>query len=519
MQKPKLGEQMVAQGLISEAQLEEAVTKQAGGKSHIGSILIELGHISIDDLLTVLRRVHGVPGVNLFECNVDEEVLKLVAYEEIVAKQILPISADNDTITLAMVDPSDHGTISEIQFLLGKKIKPMVVPWFMLAAAIKNFDISDSKGLHGVDLLGLVDMQDREKSPRLKALLQYVIKMGASDLLLTAGAPPAIKIANRLKRLAVPRLTPVDCRRYARELLSEETWDQFKKENDHGFSATYPDIGRFRINIYRQRGSIALAMRPIHDTIPTFEALHLPAWLTKFCLRSHGLILITGPSGHGKTTTLAAMVDVINKRRACNIVTLEDPIEFLHRHQKSNVNQREIGRDTATFAEGIRHVFRQAPDVVVVGELRDPETFEICLRAANTGHLVLTTVHADTATNIIDRAVNMFDTRQQNLIRMLLAETLLLSIAQRLVPLKDGKGRILALEKFINSTRTRNFVREGKVHQIRAQMQGGSEEFTSLDVALAKLVQKGVVGIEDALAHVEDDKFFLSLAKGSANLH
>jgi twitching motility protein PilT len=513
MQKPKLGEQLVAQGLISDSQLQEAVAKQAQGEGHIGSILIELGHISIEDLLQCLRKIHGVPGVNLFDCNVDEEVLKLVAFEEVQAKKILPIAADQETITLAMVDPTDHATISEIQFILGKKVKPMVVPSFMLEAAMKNFTISGLTHLRGLDLMGLVEMQDREKSPRLKALLQYVIKMGASDLLLTAGAPPSIKIANNLQRLAVPRLTPVDCRHYARELLSDEAWDEFRAKDDYGFSATYSDIGRFRMNVYRQRGSIALAIRPISDYIPTFEELNLPAWLTQFCLRTHGLILISGPSGHGKTTTMAAMVDVINKNRACNIVTLEDPIEFLHRHQKSNVNQREIGRDTGTFAEGIRHVFRQAPDVVVVGELRDPETFEICLRAANTGHLVLTTVHSDNATNIIDRAVNMFDTHQQNLIRMLLAETLLLSIAQRLVPKKDGTGRILALEKFISSSRTRNFVREGKVHQIRGQMQGGSEEFHSLDVSLAKLVQQGLVAQQDALIHVDDERFFTDLLR------
>ena len=280
---------------------------------------------------------------------------------------------------------------------------------------------------------------------------------------------------------------------------------------DLDFSATYPDIGRFRVALYRQRNSIAIALRPIMDDVPDLPKLNLPEWIANFALRPQGLILVSSPAGHGKTTTMSALVDIINTRRGCNIVTLEDPVEYLHRHKKSNVSQREVGRDVGSFAQGMRHVLRHTPDVIVVGEMRDKETFRIALQAANSGHLVLSTVHSDNATSIIERIVNMFEPYEQNLIRMTLAESLLLSIAQRLVTQKDGKGRIMALEFFINSHRMKGFIRDGKTHQIRTQMQTGSEDFSSIDISLARLARKGLIRVEDGLNQCEDEMFYRSL--------
>ena len=512
--KLRIGEQMVSAGLITTDQLNEAIKRQDQVGGHIGSLLIELGFISVEDLLNFLSDQHGVPGVNLYKWNIDEDVLGLVALEEITEKMILPIAADEETITLAMVNPQDFATISEIQFLLGKKVKPVVAPSFMIKAAMKSVGTSSRGGLQGESLMEMVEMEGGAKSPRLKTLLQYVVKINASDLLMTAGAAPSVKVNGTLKRLAIPSLTPGECERYARELLTDEAWAEFSQTNDYGFGATYANIGRFRITVFRQRGSISIALRPIKDQIPSFDQLNLPAWLNKFALRPQGLILVSGPAGHGKTTTLAAMVDLINNNRGCNILTLEDPVEFLCRHKKSNISQREVGRDTVSFAEGIKHVFRQAPDVIVVGEMRDKETFEIGLRAANSGHLVITTVHSDNSTSIIERIINMFEPHQQALIRMMLSDSLLLSIAQRLLPLKSGEGRILALERFINSNRVRKYIREGKSSVIRAQMQAGTDEFKSLDSALADLYNKRLITVEDALVYVEDESFFADLIGG-----
>jgi len=222
-------------------------------------------------------------------------------------------------------------------------------------------------------------------------------------------------------------------------------------------------------------------------------------------------IMIKGPTGCGKSTSLAAMIQYINENRHCHIITLEDPIEYLHKHKRSNVNQRQIGKDSDTFSEGLRHVFRQAPDVIVIGELRDKESFEIALRAADTGHLVLSTVHADNSTSIIERVINMFPPHQENLIRMKIADCLLLSFSQRLVPLKKGKGRILAHEKLINNYATKSLIRERKTHQIRSQMQAGTEEFTSIDASLAGLFNAGLITFEDGLRFSENGQFYREL--------
>ena len=334
-------------------------------------------------------------------------------------------------------------------------------------------------------------------------------------MLLTAGVPPSRKINNDIKRAAMDALTPLDCERYAKELMSEKDWEEvFIPKGDHDFAVTYPEIGRFRVNVYRQRNSVSITLRHIVEILPSVKELNLPDWIQEFALKPQGLILISGPAGHGKTTTLAAMVDIINTHRKCNIVTLEDPIEYLHKHKNSNVNQREVGLDTESFYEGLRHIFRQDPDVIVVGELRDVESFAIALQAADTGHLVLSTVHANTATSTIERIINIFPPHQQNQVRTQIADSLLLVFSQRLIPLKEGEGRILAHEKLINSHRIKNFIREGKTHQIRSQMQSGTEVFASIDVSLADLFRSGLITFEEGLIYAEDEQFYRDITKG-----
>lgn len=227
------------------------------------------------------------------------------------------------------------------------------------------------------------------------------------------------------------------------------------------------------------------------------------------------MILISGPAGHGKTTTLATLIDIINTHRRCNIISLEDPIEFLHKHKNSNVNQREIGHDTRSFYEGLKHVFRQSPDVIVVGELRDTGSFEIALHAADTGHLVFSTLNASNTTSTIERIINMFPPHQQNLIRTKLADSLLLVFSQRLIPLKKGDGRILAHEKLINSFRIKNFIREEKTHQIRSQMQSETEDYTSIDISLARLYRAGLITLEHGILFADNEQFFRELIEAT----
>ena len=515
-EKKRIGDAFVDNGLISKEQLQKALQKQTQNGGHLGSILIEMEFITIDNLLDFLSIQSGFPAVNLYNKNISKDLLGLIPKEKLHKFQVLPIASDDSTLTMAMINPHDFETVSEIGFLLGKKVKPVIVPAFMMEAVRKVLLADPAGGLSGKLIKKMVDASQQKlgKITPLIALLQYLSKSKANDLLLTAGAPPALKISNEVKRLTMPPLTPVDCEQYARDLLSEKEWAVFEDTNDCGLAVTYPQIGRFRANVFRQRNSIAIALRNLPESIPSLNDLNLPEWLKEFALRPQGLILIGGPAGHGKSTTMCALVDIINNNRRCNILTLEDPVEYLHKHKMSNIKQREVGRDTESFNEGLRNVFRQAPDVIVIGEMRDMESMAIAMRAASTGHLVLSTIHANNSTSIIETIINSFEPHRQNLIRMMLADCLLLCLSQRLLPLKDGQGRVLALEKLINSHRIRNRIREEKTHHIRSQMQAGSEDYGSLDVALATLYKKGAVKLEDAAKFAEDDLFFREMATG-----
>lgn len=511
--KDRLGEALLKSKLINKDQLQEALKRRLQIDHPLGSILIEMGFITADDLLNYLAKKFGVPAVNLFEMDISQNVLNTVPLNKIQQFKILPISVKGNILTLAMTSPHDVMTISDLEFSIGKKIKPMITPFFMMDAALTLLSSNYADGLKGVAIrkTALKEKAEPGRPPKIDQLIQYLVKSGASDMLLTAGVPPSVKIGSIINRLSISSLTPFDCENYARELLSRKDWETFLKTNDLDIAHTYSGIARCRINFYRQRGSIAITIRHLKDNIPNLKELNLPAWLREYALKTQGLILISGPAGHGKSTTLSAMVDIINSNRRCNIITLEDPVEQLHKHKKSNINQREVGRDTESFEKGLRAVFRQAPDVIVIGELRDKESFEIALRAARTGHLVLSTMNAASATAVIRIITNMFDAHQQHLIRMLLADSLLLSFGQRLVPNRDKTGVVIAIEKFINSFRVSNLIREGKMQQIRSQMETGAEEFTPIEVSLAELYKYGKIEFEDGLAQATNMKYYKSL--------
>ena len=511
--KQRLGELLVEHGLITTNQLKDALKKQAQVGGQIGSTLVEMGFITTDNLLNFLSRQLGIPAVNLFKIDIAPGMLKLMPLEKIRSMKVLPISFDENTVTLAMVNPRDMLSIRDIEFSLGKKVNPVVVPASQMEVAIENLLKHPESGLAGKSIEKEATRVEARKAPSLISLLKNLLDSGATDMLLTAGAPPSIKLSNDIKRASVGPLTPADCERYARELMSEKDWEAFEQKGDYDLAVTYPEFGRFRVNLYRQRNSISITLRHIIDILPSLEELNVPAWIKDFVLMPQGLILVSGPAGHGKTTTLAAMIDVINSNRRCNIVTLEDPIEYLHKHKKSNVNQREIGLDTKSFYEGLKHVFRQDPDVIVIGEMRDPDSFAIALQAADTGHLVIATVHASTAASTIERAINIFPSHQQSIIRTRIADNLLFVLSQRLVPLKKGDARILAYEKVINSFGVKNLIREGKTHQIKSQMMSGTEEYSSLEMSLAKLCQADLITFENGLLYSENKQFFKDLNK------
>jgi len=391
--------------------------------------------------------------------------------------------------------------------LLGHPIKTIVVPAYQLLMAIRELaerEIPQQKFK--------LEAPSNLRYPGIWELCRQLANSKASDLLLVAGACPALKEHHELVRIETPLLTPEQMEFYANELMSSQQREEFQEKRDIDFALTDHQLGRFRINIYRQRTSISIAIRHIVEDIPTFEQLNLPSWLGNYALKSHGLILFSGPNGHGTSTTMAAMIDCINANTRRNIITIEDPIEYLHQHKKSNVNQREVGIDTRSFNEGLRHIYREAPDVIMIGEMRDLESIAIALEAADSGHLVISGLHANNSVMAINRIVDVFKPEQQQQIRVQLADNLLLSFHQRLLKSTKGDKRIPAYEKLSNSHRVANLIREGKDHQIRSQLIN-AEEFVPLDVNLAQLVNERKVDKEIARHVCLDQKQFLDMLK------
>ncbi|MCI1693862.1 type IV pilus twitching motility protein PilT [Aneurinibacillus aneurinilyticus] len=327
----------------------------------------------------------------------------------------------------------------------------------------------------------------------INKLLRYAFEKRASDLHITAGSAPIFRLDGELRRLDVSPLMPPDTEVIAREVMGEELFQSFKDEGEADFSYGIPGISRFRVNAYHQRKSISLVFRVIPTEIPTLEKLNMPKILEKLCHKPQGLVLVTGPTGSGKSTTLAAMLDYINRNMRKHIITLEDPIEYLHRHKSCIVNQREIGFDTVDFATGLRASLRQDPDVILVGEMRDLETISTAITAAETGHLVFATLHTPDAPQTIDRIIDVFPGPQQPQMRIQLASVLLSVVSQRLFP-KVGGGRIAATEILVNTPAVSNLIRMEKVHQIRSIMQTGREMgMHTLEMSINELVAQGAL--------------------------
>jgi twitching motility protein PilT len=335
----------------------------------------------------------------------------------------------------------------------------------------------------------------------LSELLQKVLHSGGSDLHLSIASPPQIRIDGHLCPLDMPPLTAADTKRLAYSVLNDNQKHAFEEKWEIDFSFGIKDLCRFRGNVFTQRGAVGAVFRVIPFEIKSFEALGLAPVVEKLCDKPRGLILVTGPTGSGKSTTLAAMIDKINRNRHEHILTIEDPIEFLHSHKSCLVNQREVGSDTHSFAEALRVALREDPDVVLIGEMRDLETVESALRIAETGHLTLATLHTNSAAATINRIVDVFPPNQQPQIRAQLSMVLEGIMCQSLIPRMGGSGRAMAMEIMIPNSAIRNLIREDKVHQIYSSMQTGQEKYgmQTFNQSLAQLALTKQISQEDAL--------------------
>jgi twitching motility protein PilT len=332
--------------------------------------------------------------------------------------------------------------------------------------------------------------------------------MEGSDLHITAGTPPAVRVHGDLKRLeSYPVLEPATLQKMIYAILTQKQREKLEQNLELDASYSLPGKARFRVNVYYQREALGAAFRFIPFRIRSLEELGLPSNVGDLARQPRGFVCVTGPTGSGKSTTLAAMLDKVNSERDCHIMTIEDPIEYLHKHKRAVVNQREVGEDTHSFAEGLRHVLRQDPDVILVGEMRDLETVQTAITAAETGHLVFATLHTQDAPQTIDRIIDVFPPYQQQQIRVQLASTLMGVVTQQLLQTWDGKGRVVAAEMLIATPAVRNLIREGKVHQIYSMMQaGGRHGMRTMDAALATLVQSGQVSFDLAISRCHDPR-------------
>ncbi|HVU72676.1 MAG TPA: type IV pilus twitching motility protein PilT [Mycobacteriales bacterium] len=342
-------------------------------------------------------------------------------------------------------------------------------------------------------------------------LLIELMERGGSDLHLAAGAKPTLRINGHLQPIEErAELTPPVIQRMMYAIITQKQRERFEEEWELDFAYAVPGRARFRVNLYRQKDALGAAFRIIPFEIKPLEALGVPMTVANFAMMPRGFVLVTGPTGSGKSTTLASLVDLANRNRADHIMTVEDPIEFLHTHRRCLVNQREVGEDTQSFQNALKHVLRQDPDIILVGEMRDLETISVALTAAETGHLVFATLHTQDAAQTIDRVIDVFPPHQQQQIRVQLAGALQGVVCQTLVKTADGRGRAVACEVLVCTPAVRNLIREGKTHQIYSAMQTGSQfGMQTMDQSLAELVKKGRITYDAALEkchHVEDFK-------------
>jgi len=351
----------------------------------------------------------------------------------------------------------------------------------------------------------------------LHQLLKAMIEKGASDLHVTTGSPPQLRIDGRLVPLKTPPLTPVETKQLCYSILTDAQKHQFEETSELDLSFGVKNLSRFRANIYMQRGAVSGAFRTIPFKILSFNELGLPPAIAELSKRPRGMVLVTGPTGSGKSTTLASIIDKINTERHEHILTIEDPIEYLHPHKSCIVNQREVGADTDSFKKALKYVLRQDPDVILVGEMRDLETIEAALVIAETGHLVFATLHTNSCVQTINRILDVFPPYQQPQVRAQLSMTLEGVLSQTLIPKASGTGRTLACEVMVPNLAIRNLIREDKVHQVYGQMQIGQARFgmQTMNQSLAQLVQRRVITFEEGLLRSADQDELRQILSGS----
>ena len=557
----QLSEVLIEHGVVTAEQLRAAADEEARTGQSTWKILLTNGSLSERDLVRGRAAQIGLRFADVSTETPTPGALAVVPEEVARRQNALPMFFEEGSLIVAMAEPTNHPAIEELKAVSGSDVVPAaahrqdlqkaIVRAYSRAPGVTTPPASPSSGPaappgapfqaaapgmpngngHGApsapngvgslepDDLPMVESilveeeaapdEEVELEPNLAEFLFAVIEGEASDLHLTTGLPPMMRVHGELKPLkGYRKLMPKDIQQLIYAILTQRQREVFEENLELDISYSLPGHARFRVNVFQQRESLGAVMRMIPFGIKDLESLGLPRSVHEFANLRRGMVLVTGITGSGKSTTLAGLIDIINSTRPEHIMTVEDPIEFLHQHKKSVVNQREVGTDTHGFATALKHVLRQDPDVILVGELRDLETIQTALTAAETGHLVFATLHTQDAPQSIDRIIDVFPPSQQEQIRIMLAGTIAGIVSQQLVPTVDGRGRAVAAEVLVATSAVKNLIREGKTHQIYTSMQaGGKHGMQVMDQSLAELVKKGKISYDMGLErshHVEE---------------
>lgn len=538
----RLAQALVGAGAASEVAIAPAFEEASTSGTSLAALLIGRQLVSRDVVLNVMSQLAQLPVVDLDTDPPSPEARVAVPPGVSHEYGAVGFRAQGEQLAVAFSEPPTPDDLRALSALVGFVVVPVLADPLAVArhaeqaaaslagaaaavAAQQAHDATASAGANGSAHPAMppvpvpVPVGDTTPGPaagpdgdmpmHIDDLLRYAVSMGASDLHLTAAMPACIRLHGAIRPIeGCPRLANDQIRDMIFGILPQAKREQFEGAKELDTSHSIAGVGRFRVNVFLQRGTVAAVLRAIPHEIPAFESLSIPESIRSFTDMRRGLVLVTGPTGSGKSTTLAALVDIINRSKPLHIITVEDPIEFLHNHKRSIVNQREVGQDTASFAEALRRVLREDPDVILVGEMRDLETISMALTAAETGHLVFGTLHTQDAPQTIDRVIDVFPTNQQEQVRTMLAASLEGVVTQQLVIDATGTGRLACCEVMMCTSAVRNLIRSNKTHQIYSLMQtGGQYGMQTMDQALARLVREGRIteGVAFDRCRNEDD--------------
>jgi twitching motility protein PilT len=504
----QLGQLLIDRRLMTVDDLERLSVDADRTGLPFTRLLIETGRVLSED---VLRAV--ATELDMAYCEMDvgfspsRSAVELLDREAAERLEALPYDRDaSGRVLVALADPLNEAKRAELESSVGDAVDVSLAERERLNAAIAVAYGSPTGSTTPSGTPVQADGDSKEGPLHVNDLLVRLVDLGGSDLHVTAGSPPQVRVNGDLQPMEeFGMLRPAPLRAMIYEILTNRQKEELEDNRELDCSHPLTGKGRFRVNVFFQRDSIGAVMRAIPSEIVPLPKLGMPDVLAEFAHLQRGLVLVTGPTGSGKSTTLASLIDLVNTTRAAHIMTIEDPIEFMHRHKRSIVNQRELGADTRSFPTALKHALRQDPDVVLVGEMRDLETIGTAITAAETGHLVFATLHTQDAPKSVERIIDVFPSHQQQQVRVQLAASLQAVVAQQLLPTADGRSRLAAVEVMVATPAIRNLVREGKVHQIASAMQsGGRYGMQTMDQSLARLVKEGAVSYRVALERCQD---------------